>query len=215
MQDPYAPPKHDDGTAPVIAGPSEDGFVTATATTTEADVEAGLRLVYKRMQWLLPLGIGFAAFFLTANVDLKDSWLAAPIGAAVGYYFWRSSFKGGARRSLAGKTDRERTVTWRFGPETIEISNSASYTRFEWSTFHRSLEGPDTFVLYTSEAVLQVIPKRAFRTEDIETVRRMFASHITPRKKPSHAMRTLLLWVTLILLFLAVWQFMNSGAPNP
>jgi hypothetical protein len=215
MSNPYAPPEHDNDAAPILHEPSADGSVVGTATLTEGDMVTGLALANKRARWYLPVVCAFSGFVVTSFGGITVQIIAAPIAGALGWLLWRNLFRSGARRSLAGKTDRERTVTWRFTPETVEITTVTTYTRMQWSTVHRCLEGGDVFALYTSEAIVQIIPKRAFRAEEIETLRGMFASLVTPRKRPSAIGRMLVLWMVLVLAFLAVWQFMQDVRPQP
>jgi hypothetical protein len=210
MANPYAPPQHDAENAPVARPPSTDGSIVGSTTLTESDMAGGLRLANKRGQWFLPVLFGVLGFIVPFSSGIAVQLVAGPLAAAIGWFFWRRLFRSGAHRSVAGKTDRELTVTWRFTPETFEITNSTTYTRMQWSTVHRCLEGKDVFALYTSEAIVQIIPKRAFRPEDIEPLKGMFATHITPRKRPPMAARMLVLWVVLIVMFLAIWQFLQT-----
>jgi hypothetical protein len=211
MSNPYAPPTHDSEAATVVHPPSEDGSITGTATLTEADMAAGLAVANKRGQWLVPVLFAFFGLVATSSFGgITAPLVGAPVGAGLGWLLWRNVFRSGGRRSVAGKSERELTVTWRFTPETFEITTVTTYTRMQWSAAHRVIEGRDTFALYTSEAIVQIIPKRAFRPEEVEALRGLFARCITPRKRPSNFGRVFVLWVVLILMFLAIWQFLQG-----
>jgi hypothetical protein len=216
MSNPYAPPTHDSEAPQLVHPPSADGSISGTTTLTEADMAAGLAVANKRGQWLMPVLFAFFGLVATSSFGgITAPLIAVPVGAGFGWLLWRNVFRSGARRSLAGKSDRERTLTWRFTPETFEITTVTTYTRMQWSAVHRAVEGRDTFALYTSEAIVQIIPKRAFRAEEIEKLKALFASSITPRKKRSNFGRVFMLWIFLILMFLTIWQFLQGGGPRP
>jgi hypothetical protein len=216
MSNPYAPPTHDSETAQVLHPPSADGSIIGTTTLTEADMAAGLSVANKVGQWFLPILFAFFGFAVSSSFGgVTATLVAVPVAVGLGWLLRKNIFRAGARRSLAGKSDRERTLTWRFTPETFEITTSTTYTRMQWSAVHRSVEGKDTFAIYTSEAIVQIIPKRAFRAEDLEPLRGMLARCITPRKRPSTFGRIFILWFALILLFLAIWQFLQGDQVRP
>jgi hypothetical protein len=123
-------------------------------------------------------------------------------------------FLGSARRSIVNKSEGELTLTWRFSPQGYEVTTPTSYARAEWSTIHRFLEGRTCFVLYVSEMLMHVIPKTALRPEDVPALRAMFTARITPRRR-TFPFLALLLWVLIVLMLLAVWQFLQSDQPRP
>jgi hypothetical protein len=216
MSNPYAPPTHDSETVQVVHPPSVDGSITGTTTLTDADMTSGLAVANKRGQWFLPVLFAFLGLLVGSSFGgVTGPLVAAPVAAGLGWIFWKNAFRAGGRRSLAGKSDRERTLTWRFTPETFEITTVTTYTRMQWSGVHRIVEGKDTFAVYTSEAIVQIIPKRAFRPEEVETLRGMFARYVTPRKRPNNLGRIIVLWVVLVLVFLAIWQFLQSDSLRP
>jgi len=203
-----------DGPNPLLAGePPTEGVVTHTFTLNERDMASGIMLMLKRTRWSLPL------MFAWIGAAVSSPWgLSGPVqigiviaAAVIGWLVWPLLFGSRARRSIANKSDADLTFTWRFSPDWVEITTRDTYARLRWSAIHRFLEGPKSFVVYTGETVAQVIPKRALGSEGVEALRAVFTSRITPRGKPPRAPGTSLLWVLLVLMFLAVWQFLQAG----
>jgi hypothetical protein len=209
MVNPYAPPQHD-ADSPVVHPPSADGAIVGTTALTEADMAAGLAMANKRL-WFFPLLFGLLGFISMSSFGLTAQLIGIPVAAGIGYFAWRNVFRSAGRRALANKSDGERTVTWRFTPESIEITNPLSYTRFRWAAVHRWLDGKDTLAFYSSESVVQIVPLRAFRADEIEKLRQLFRANVTPRKKPRTMTYVAILWMVLVLMFLAIWQFLQSG----
>jgi len=194
-----------------VAAPSTNGVVTGTALLSEEDMRAGLLLTATNARWVMPVVAAFVGFSATTSFASLPIQIATALALGIaGWLLWPMLFSAAARRSLANKSDAERTVTWRFSPESVEITTATSYGRFDWSAIHRFLEGSETFVLYISEVAVQVIPKRVFRSEAVDALRAMFTQRITPRKKRSRVGLVLALWMLLLLMFLGMWQFLQS-----
>jgi hypothetical protein len=209
---PYAPPK-DEPFVPPPGPPTEEGVVTCTVVMTEQDMASGLMLTNKSGRLVMAFAGGIMGFTASSIANPAAQILVGAACAGLGWTFGPKLFAGGARRALANKSDSERTVSWRFSPDGYEITTAASYGRANWSTVHRFLEGPKCFVLYASEAMVHVIPKSALRGDDVNVLRGMFTSRIVPRKKPLTASGfrwVFFLWLLLILMFLAIWQFLQS-----
>ena len=61
----------------------------------------------------------------------------------------------------------------------LVLTTSRAETKLNWSAFIRYTETKDIFVLYVQSRMFHIIPKRAFRAEDVITLREMFSSHIS------------------------------------
>jgi hypothetical protein len=209
---PYAPPRQDDSPgAATVAAPSADGVVAGTALLSEEDMRAGILLTATNARWRHAHHRCIRGVQCDHVLRQPPIQIATAIALGVaGWFLWPMLFSPAARRSLANKSDAERTVTWRFSPESVEITTATSYGRFDWWTIHRFLEGPETFVLYISEVAVQVIPKRVFRSGAVDALRAMFPQRITPRKKRSRVGLVLALSMLLLLMFLGMWQFLQS-----
>jgi hypothetical protein len=210
---PYAPPTG----ASHIATPETpvENVVTCTFLMTAGDMAQGLALSGKGRRMIVVAYLAFLAFSSTAPFDLIVQIASVvAVGAATWFVSPWLLFFTAASRSLANKSEGERTLTWRFSPDGYELTTSASLARGEWWTLHRVLEGRASFLLFASEVHMYVIPKSALRVEDVPILRAMFAKRITPRKQPMK-LSTVGLWFLLIFMFLAVWQFLQSDVRPP
>jgi hypothetical protein len=213
MTNPYAPPK-DGPFVPPPAAAAEEGVVTCTVVLNERELASGLVLTAKPARWSIAFIGGVMGFVVSGLAHPGLRFVVGAVCAALGWFFAPKLFVGNAKRALANKPEAERTFYWRFSPDGFEITTPASYSRANWSIIHRFLEGPTAFVLYASEAVVHVIPKSALRGDDVNALRALLTSRIIARKKPSLASRFAwvgVLWVVLILMFLAMWQFLQPG----
>ena len=211
----YAPPQELPATRASEARDAER-TITCTVVLEGDDMRAGLALSSKPLRWLVPAwmaGLGF----VTA-LSAPAAWLIGQTIVA-GLFGWGIRWAGvwaNARRSLANKTEAERTLTFAISPAGFEVTSELMFSRVKWPAVHRFGEGPKVFALNLSEALVQVIPKRALQAADVDALRAMFKAHITPRKRRWGAATMMIgLWVVLVLAFLAVWQFLNSDMlPN-
>src|SRR5439155_26151051 len=158
--------------------------ITCAGRLELADVAAGLTLTGGKLRWGVPVIFGLMG--LLSGASMGTAW---QVGEALGLgllgaILWPLVFRAGARRSLANKSDLERTVTLTFSPACVEVTTVTVESRIKWPAVHRFVEGRKTFILYLGEAMVQVIPKRALRAEDVDALRSMFTSRIVPRKKP-------------------------------
>jgi hypothetical protein len=180
------------------------------------DMRAGLALNSNAVRRFMPACLAFMGF--VGGLSAPPAWL---IGQTVGFglFGWAIVAAGAwanAYRSITNKSETERTLTYAISPAGIEITNALTYSRVQWPAVHRFGEGPKVFTLNLSEALVQVIPKRALRAADVDALRTMLKTHVTPRKKRAGGGALVaVLWILLVLLFLAVWQFLNSDVlPN-
>ncbi len=179
-------------------------------------MRAGLAQNSKLIRRLAPAWM--AMFGFISSLSAPAAWQIGQtiVAGAFGWGIASVRVWADARRSLANKTESERTLTYAFSAAGVEITSALTYSRVKWPAVHRFGEGSKVFALNLSEAVVQVIPKRALQAADIDALRAMFKTYITPRKRRSGAGMVMIgLWVVLVLAFLAVWQFLNSDVIPP
>jgi hypothetical protein len=209
LDNPYAPPKDEGYIAP--AAERVEGVVVCTFVLTEQELVSGLVLTAPLRRYLLPVYGAFIGFFMVASIGFGASLAASVVLGTLGWFLGPKLYSGNAKRAVANKTMAERSVTWRFSAEGYEVTTPHSQSRADWSTMHRFIDGPTSFVLYVSEAVVHVIPKRALHPDDVPVLTAMLASRITPRKKPrSVPAFVFVLWFLLVFMFFAVWQFLQT-----
>ncbi len=155
-----------------------------------------------------------AGAFLAINASMTGGLspiAMVPIAATVlvvGGVYW--GLRRGAARIVEDKTDAARDVRYEFGRTGYSIVTPVTTVRAEWASLHHVHEGLSTFFLYTASNAYQLVPKRAFRPEDIPRIRDLLRAHVTPRAAKSSAARVVVLWIALVVAFLAVWQFLDS-----
>jgi hypothetical protein len=158
-------------------------------------------LTVSSLLWILPQ--------VMTNTGRHPPWVSLfGIALCVGAVFFGQ--RRVAARVMSNKTAQERDITWEFDEVGYRVSTPGSEGRGAWGTVHRTMEGEKTFFLYPSSNIYQLIPKRAFRDEDLPRIRELFRTRVTPRPIRNNAWRVLVLWVVFIGAFLAVWQFLES-----
>ena len=75
------------------------------------------------------------------------------------------------------------------GPRTVMLDGTGAHWRWnggssdiEWKNYVRSLEGPNHFLLYTSPACFNIIPKRSIEEAKLSNVRNLLKQNIPPGK---------------------------------
>lgn len=161
--------------------------------------------------WVGVMGAAVLAMFLITSRDASNpiAFIASPliVGAlAVGLLRGRSRWAENALKSADGKA-----VDYVFDDYGFQTTSPGRDARLEWRTLHRGLEIKDAFVIYTNPQIVTVVPKRAFSSADQDRLRRELATRIPrPSSQGGALKKALLLWLALIVAFLAIWQFLNT-----
>ena len=121
----------------------------------------------------------------------------------------------GVRRAanmvMENKTESERDITYEFDEQGYTITTPSSSVRADWSSVHRTKESTSAFFVYPAENVMVFILKRGFAEGDVPRIAELFRTRVTPRPTKNPAIRILILWIILIIAFLAIWQFMTPA----
>src|SRR5262249_36944173 len=116
-----------------------------------------------------------------------------------------------ARRILRALTKAgDGDVTYRFDPEGGTIRASGSTTSFAYRARTKAREGKTAFLLYPNPLVANIVPKRAFSAEGMERVRSYITANV-PTKRTPRVAKIFLIWIALIVGFVVLWQFLNTG----
>lgn len=199
------PPEPD---APAVA-------VTGEVVVTEADVSRGLaQLPLVRRRWSYLIGsLLLVAFFAaggTASLANLIPFLLIA-GAFQAYLFLTPWIM--AKRTLAAMPDR--LVRYRATPDEITIATTGSTVTRRWDRITRANEDKTAFLIWVGPYAVQVIPKRAFKQEDLPWLRETLARKSAAGKGLIAARaRPVVLWVLLVIAFLALWQFLQMTAPS-
>jgi YcxB-like protein len=206
----------DASSLPGPAGAKVVGHVVMEVSDVErALAETGSLGLRRLLLWPVLL----AAFFLISLLTNSDSsWepRRTIVPVVLGVSFWVGLLlyarKSGARKTLEGKTERDRSITFELDPAGYSISTPTSSSRSDWSNLHRYHEGKSAFLLYLNPTVHQILPKRAFSDDDVAKVRALLAAHVTQRPAGrSRRTAMILLWAVLVIVFLAIWQFVSMS----
>ncbi len=144
-----------------------------------------------------------------------DSFLGVhliPAGIGLGIIAYAQLRRPGAgARMIAAMRDGERHFSYRFDEHGLRIKTAALDSSFSYSMLHRYVDAESAFLLYTQERIAQIIPKRAFDAGQIERIRHWLGTSVRPRPRTNSLTRMVLVWVALIVLFLAAWQWFVPG----
>lgn len=208
----YAPPMAD-----------EDVVVSTDVELTEADFVALVpHLPEFGRRSLLPLAI---LLLVPASVLVNQGpavalLLPMILGVAAYAYFVLALRRRWPKRALADLGPG--LTSFRFDDFGFSASSSLRQHRLAWSALARYVESPEAFAIYTTPRTLLVVPKRAFGAADVARVSDLLRARVTakPASPPAGRAvlkRMLLLWLALIIAFLAIWLLLNEeprpGAP--
>jgi len=162
--------------------------------------------------WLLPAiwGGALLVFNLISAMPLTSLLPAIFVVVLFSYFQWlnRRAWAKRAFSDLGGGVTK-----FRFDDYGLSVESSLRQHRLAWVSLARQLETPESLVVFTTPQTLFVIPKRAFKADQVDALRQLCLSRIVQR--PEHATagspkRLLFAWLALIIAFLAIWHFLNS-----
>jgi len=186
---------------------------------------------FKKIWWLLPqnrrvgksaalIGLGVPAFYAIQRwmvpggdvdpVNWAFLFSACAMPPALVWALWRARARW-AQTAVADLRSQE-GVAFRFDAEGMSIDAPGRKHTLAWATLVHCLEAPESFLVYTTPAAVMVVPKRAFSATDQARLRTLLAELVPKRPLRGvklFALRTLVLWVVLVLAFLAIWQFLE------
>jgi len=102
-------------------------------------------------------------------------------------------------------------VLFRFDDKGFLLKSPGRESQLAWDTLYRCIETVSAFLIYTAPQVVAVVPKRAFTPAEQADLQALLRERIRPAPlagvfRPG---RLLLLWLALVIAFLAIWQFLN------
>jgi hypothetical protein len=194
----------------------------------EADVSAAdlaevvTQLPAFKRPWLGPVVIAAAGLLsLSILPDFTRETLltvALPLlfFIALTAFFQRAGRRAWIAQALANVGGR---TTFRFDDYGFTSESGLRQHRLAWASLARAVETPHAFLIYTTPQTVLIVPKRAFTDADVAALSRRLPERITPKPLPGAGLlaggtkRTLVLWVVLVVAFLAIWQFLDQAAP--
>ena len=129
---------------------------------------------------------------------------------AVAFGIWRGRLRW-ARGALVTLQAQE-GILFRFDDYGFFFKAPGREARFAWGTMYRYIEAGPSFLVYTGPLSLVVIPKRAFAPEDERQLDALLRERIRSRPLAGTAPvgRLVVLWLVLVIAFLAIWQLLNK-----
>jgi hypothetical protein len=223
---PYAPP----------APPEQIAIADSSSPVTDADeglvgeyvlspedaraVLAARRHKYASVGWAVAvavaaLNIALAAAGLSQNVTGS---LMVPGVVALLFFLLRVWLPMSVGRAVERLGERQRHVRVSVGDGGVRIVDGiGTDTRVKWGSYKGWFEGPDRVFLLLPSGASHVLPRRAWANEgDFESVRDVVRRQLAPAATVAttttrrFGARALILWVVLILLFVAIWNFFSD-----
>jgi len=214
------------------AHPETDATVNVDEPATSVEGEArfieedfiGPFMALRRRESRLSMFSVCAALLLVSVLLMaRQPWLAG-FSAAVGIVFgflaiWHSAGpRYLARQHIQGLNEDEITVRFRFDEQGMTISGSWGTSFYRYRGIHQVSEHRSTLLVQTGPVLRMVVPKRAFSTEDLETVRRLLKQHVKPRTNQASGSegagllwRHIALWLAIVLLVLIAAGVIDVG----
>jgi hypothetical protein len=116
-----------------------------------------------------------------------------------------------AKRSIA--TMASHIVRYQADADGLSISNAGTTVTRRWDVLERFVETEDAFLVWVGPSAIQILAKRAFSPAEQDWLRATLTSTARRRPRASGArkLRLLLIWAVLVVVFLAVWQLLQSA----
>jgi len=192
------------------AGPSH---VTGETTLGHADmVHAVLALPFFKQRWLY---LACAALLVAVNVAMSGSGGStlesfAPFLGFTGL-FAAFLFAGPhlfARRTVVAMVDP--SVRYDLSERAISVATKGTCVTWSWDEVGSFREEASVFLLWLRRGGVHVIPKRAFSPAGSDWLHDKLGRDVARHDKGiKRRARWVLLWLALVILFLAVWQILS------
>ncbi len=161
--------------------------IRITWSRTEADAVRAIRLHYNNLKWQKPLWylviplvpVLLAIYLLAFGVDLLGiAYVVAyvVIVAAAALFRW-VMLPRHARQVFRQQKALHQPLTQEIDERGLgEQRGDDNRTFLPWDAVHRTIEGPDEFMIYQSEALYHMIPKRELTPEESQRVRAILSN---------------------------------------
>lgn len=189
--------------------------IVGRATLTVADVQGafagrtGTRLLVVFVVLSLAM---LGVTLLVGGTKMLPGLVVLPFFLGLVWYFRRVQ----AKTVLASKSEMDLTHSYELDSDGYRISSHNSASRATWSTLYTFQETADAFLLFQNPTVRIIIPKRAFAANDIPRIQKLLAACVHRRRPGGGPARVLVLWVVLIIAFVAIYHLVGTQpAPAP
>jgi Mn2+/Fe2+ NRAMP family transporter len=114
-------------------------------------------------------------------------------------------------RTLATFRDEDRRQTYRFERDAFEVRTGTTQARVAYRGLHAFTDGKDALLLFTRPNVMHLVPKRVLSLEELERVTGWLRAGVEPPQRTFPLVRVLVIWVVLIVAFLAIWLVLTPN----
>ena len=140
------------------------------------------RLSRRFMPWIGAILLVTQLTYLAIVPDANR--VTAALGSAIGVYFLYCGFalRRYFRRSYRKDRRFQHDFTTDISEDGIHIAMPTAEAQLKWGNFIRFLESDDIFMLFHSDLIFNILPKRAFAADEIDQFRELLRRKIAPMK---------------------------------
>lgn len=205
---------------PRVGEPIEADVEITEAQCVEAQLayaNHGNHIKSTRKLALIVLGVsGLAA--AAAWPPTPGVWTAMMLVLGVCVFLVRLQWAWMGRRAFSALPEARRAYRVRFDEEGVAEVGPKASVRFSWKVVTGWLETESLLVLFSKAGVVGSWTKAAFDEAELEPLKALFEANITPPPAPEPAqpakkksgIKTLVVWIGLVLVFVAVYQLIGA-----
>lgn len=206
---------------------SDSGAIVGETEVGAADLAQALqRMQGKSRPWLVPvLMVAAMLAFVTLSPSriTSETWLSfvlpVSVVAILLTYFQVAGRRAWVKQALANVGG---PTTYRFDEFGFSSESQLRQHRLAWAALARTVDTPESFLIYTTPQTVLIVPKRAFAAADIVTLGQWLPQRVKQQPVAKGGLTggvsgrgTLLMWVVLLVTFLSIWHFLSiDSAPS-
>jgi hypothetical protein len=206
---------------------SDSRAIVGETEVGAADLAQALqRMQGKSRPWLVPvLMVAAMLAFVTLSPSritsetLLSFVLPVSIVAILMTYFQVAGRRAWVKQALANVGG---PTTYRFDDFGFSSESKLRQHRLAWAALARTVDTPESFLIYTTPQTVLIVPKRAFADADVVTLGQWLPQRVKQQPVAKGGLTgrvsgrgTLLMWVVLLVTFLSIWHFLSiDEAPS-
>ena len=158
---------------------TKEDFLEAQRTYQSSSISGFQRLFRKTMIGfgLALICIGVVFLFLPSPVYRKEASPSIIAGPLLLFLFWLAPGLA-ARKAFSKQCDMQKEIVAEFSDSGTHISSGDSSSTISWADYVRYAESEHQFILFRSTQLFNVIPKRAFSSDEVEEFRTLLSGKL-------------------------------------